>query len=245
MKLLVAFKQVPDPEAGNPDGPSPGGRWIVNPFDAIAIEEAVRLRERGAAAEAVGVTIASAAAEPQIRSALAMGLDRALRIDDDRALDPYAVARILVAVVRRENPDLVIMGKQAVDDDASQVGPMLAGLLGWPQATFISKLELLPDNRRIECARETDQGSERIAAGLPAVVTVDLRLNEPRYVSLPGLIRARSRPIDVLASAAIAPSVHPRTRVITTGRVASRRAGERVASVEDLLARLRGREKVL
>ena len=219
--------------------------WIINPFDEIAIEEALRIRERGEAREVVGVTIAPSAAEEQIRAALAMGLDRALRVDDRRELDPYAVARILLAVVRQEKPDLVLMGKQAVDDDANQVGQMLAGLLNWPQATFVSKIEFLNGGQRAQCTRETDRGLEVIAVNLPAVVTTDLRLNEPRYVSLPGLMKARRRPIELLTCQQLAVGVEPRTTVAATSPAPRRSAGLKVESVEDLLVRLRQHEKVL
>jgi electron transfer flavoprotein beta subunit len=245
MRVLVSFKRVPDYGSSAPIERLEQGRWVINPFDEIAVEEAVRMKERGGADEVIGVTIGPAAAEEQVRAALAMGLDRAIRVDDDRALDPYAVARILVAVVRRENPDLVLMGKQAVDDDANQVGQMLAGLLIWPQATFASKVDFLPGGRQLKCTRETDQGMETVTVELPAVVTADLRLNEPRYVSLPGLIRARRRPIEVLTCAQLGAAVEPRTRVVAVRPAAQRRAGTRVESVEDLVSRLREEEKVL
>ena len=245
MKLLVAFKRVPDPASPTPADAASGGPWIINPFDTIAIEEAVRIKERGGAAEVVGVTIGPVAAEEQVRAALAMGLDRAIRVDDDRVLDPYAVARILLAVVRRESPDLVIMGKQAVDDDANQVGQMLAGLLDWPQATFVSKIEFMAGGRRLRCTRETDQGMEIITVDLPAVVTADLRLNEPRYVSLPGLIRARRRPIELLTCEQLGTPAEPRTHVVSVRSAVQRRAGTRIESVEELVSRLQEQEKVL
>src|SRR4030095_6870247 len=163
MKILVPFKRVPDPGSNSSSAGEETQKWIINPFDEIAIEEAVRIKERGEGDEVVGLTISSELAEEQIRSALAMGLDRAIRVEESRTLDPYAVSRILVAVVRREKPDLVLMGKQAVDDDANQVGQMLAGLLDWPQATFASKIRLLAGNNgaeSVECTRETDSGLE-------------------------------------------------------------------------------------
>ena len=196
MKILTPFKSVPA-NYGQPGALSAGGRRLINPFDQIAIEEAVRLRERGVATEITAVTIGPATVEEEIRAAYAMGCDRAMRVDDARQLDPYAVARVLLAVVRAESPDVVLMGKQSVDDDASQVGPMLAGLLGWPQATFVSKLEPADDRCSAACIRETDAGLETITVRFPAIVTCDLRLNEPRYVSLPGLIKARRRPAGV------------------------------------------------
>jgi electron transfer flavoprotein beta subunit len=241
MKILVPFKRVPDPAAAGGDG----AQWVVNPFDEIAIEEALRIRENGVADELVGVTVAPADAEEQMRVPLAMGLDRVIRIEDARTLDSYAVARILVGIVRRETPDLVLMGKQAVDDDSNQTGQMLAALLGWPQATFVSKVEWLEGNTAIQCVRETDRGLETVEMPLPAVVTADLRLNEPRYVSLPGLMKARRRPIEVVSLADLGVAVEPRTRVVGTAQAPKRKGGIKVESVEDLMNRLRTHDKVL
>ncbi|MGE3309831.1 MAG: electron transfer flavoprotein subunit beta/FixA family protein [Limisphaerales bacterium] len=240
MKILVPFKRVPDPAAG-----TGGAQFIVNPFDEIAIEEALRIRERDEAAEVVGVTIGPAPADEQVRTALAMGIDRAIRIDDGRALDPYAVSRILRAVVQREAPGLVLMGKQAIDDDANQTGQMLAGLLRWPQATFVSKVEFIPGGKSARCVRETDRGLETVEIDLPAVITADLRLNEPRYVSLPGLMKARKRPIELLALADLGVDVAPRATVLSVQPAPKRSGGVRVESVEDLVDRLRQVEKIL
>lgn len=245
MKILVPFKRVPDAAAPPPGNAGEGGAWVINPFDEIAIEEALRIRERGEAQEVVSVTVATAAAEEQVRAALAMGVDRAIRVDDARALDPYAVARILAAVVRRENPGLVILGKQAVDDDANQVGQMLAGLLDWPQATFVSKLAFMNNVSMAHCTRETDRGLETIEVDLPAVITTDLRLNEPRYVSLPGLMKARRRPIELFTCEQIAVSVQPRTHVLSVVPAPRRSGGIRVESVADLVSRLRIQDKLL
>jgi electron transfer flavoprotein beta subunit len=241
MKILVPFKRVPDVASGTGDG----AKWVINYFDEIAIEEALRIKERGEADEVVGVTIASPEAEEQIRAALAMGLDRVMRVDDERELDPYAVAKILTAVVQKEKPDVVLMGKQAVDDDASQVGQMLAGRLNWPQATFISKLEFVDGAKRAQCTRETDAGLEVIKIKLPAVITADLRLNEPRYVSLPGLMKAKRRPIELLSLDQLGVSVSPRTTVLNVQTPPRRAAGVKLASVEELVTRLRETEKVL
>ncbi len=240
MKVLVSFKSVPDANNVAVAGAAVvTPKSVINPFDEIAIEEALRIRERGEATEIVGVTIGVPAVDEQIRAALAMGVDRAIRIDDSRALDPYAVARILGAVVKREAPHVVIMGKQAVDDDSNQVGQMLAGLLGWPQATFVSKVEFLYDKRRTRCTRETDAGLEVVEVDLPAIITADLRLNEPRYVSLPGLIKARRKPIEVLTCDQLGVTVRPLTTVLSIARPPKRAAGTRVESVEELITKLK------
>ena len=248
MKILVAFKSVPDP---NDDAPVGGGalvstaKSVINPFDQIAIEEALRIRERGEATEIVGATVGAPSVDEQARAALAMGVDRAIRIDDSRALDPYAVARILRALIAKEAPDVVIMGKQAVDDDSNQVGQMLAGLLAWPQATFVSKIEFLNDRKRVRCTRETDAGLEVVETTLPCIITTDLRLNEPRYVSLPGLIRARRKPIEILTCDQLGMTVRPLTTVLSTARPPKRAAGTRLQSVEELIVKLKQEAKVL
>lgn len=245
-KILVAFKSVPDPyEAAAPGGPGATSKAVINPFDEIAIEEALRIRERGEGSEIVGVTIGGEPIDEQVRAALAMGVDRVTRVNDTRALDPYAVARILRAIVELESPQLVLMGKQAVDDDSNQVGQMLAGLLGWPQATFISKIEFIDHRSRARCTRETDGGLEVIEVGLPAVVTADLRLNEPRYVSLPGLMKARKKPIDVRTCPELGVTVSPQTVILTSARPPKRAAGVRVESAEELVTKLKEEAKVL
>ena len=246
MKILVPFKSVLDPnDTTVPGGASSAPKSVINPFDEIAIEEALRIRERGEAAEIVGVTIGGPATDEQIRAALAMGMDRAIRIDDSRALDPYAVARILRALVEKETPHVVIMGKQAVDDDSNQVGQMLAALLAWPQATFVSKIEFLDNKMRARCMRETDDGLEVVAIKLPGIITTDLRLNEPRYVSLPGLMKARRKPIEIVTCDQLSVSVRPLTTVLSTESPPKRAAGARVNSVEELIAKLRNEAKVL
>src|SRR5881397_866022 len=244
MKILVPFKSVPDPDDATVAGAAVSTpKSVINPFDEIAIEEALRIRERGEATDIVGITIRAPAVDGQIRAALAMGVDRAIRIDDARALDPYAVARILRAIVEKEAPHVVIMGKQAVDDDSNQVGQMLAGLLGWPQATFVSKIEFLDNKTRARCTRETDAGLEVVEVNLPAIITTDLRLNEPRYVSLPGLLRARRKSIEVLTCDQLGVTVRALTTVISTERPPKRAAGTRVDSVEELMAKLRQEAK--
>ena len=246
MKILVSFKSVPDPNDATVAGAAVSTlRSVINPFDEIAIEEALRIRERGEATEIVGVTIGGPVVDEQIRAVLAMGVDRAIRVDDSRALDPYAVARILRGLIEKEAPHVVIMGKQAVDDDSNQVGQMLAGLLLWPQATFVSKIEFLENQTRARCARETDAGVEVIEIKLPAIITTDLRLNEPRYVSLPGLMKARRKPIEVLTCDQVGVIVQPLTTVLSTVRPPKRVAGTRVQSVEELVTKLKQEAKVL
>ena len=246
MKILVPFKSVSDPNDVTVAGAAVSmPKSVINPFDEIAIEEALRIRERGEATEIVGVTIGAPVVDEQIRAALAMGVDRVIRIDDSRALDPYAVARILRALVVKEAPQVVIMGKQAVDDDSNQVGQILAGLLGWPQATFVSKIEFLDNQARARCTRETDAGLEVITIKLPGIITTDLRLNEPRYVSLPGLMKARRKPIEVLACDQLGVTVAPLTTILSTSRPPKRAAGTRVESVEELVTKLKQEAKVL
>jgi electron transfer flavoprotein beta subunit len=246
MKILVPFKSVPDPnDAAVAGAPASAPKSVINPFDEIAIEEALRIRERGDAAQIVGVTIGAPAVDEQIRAALAMGVDRAIRIDDSRALDPYAVARILRALIDREAPHVVIMGKQAVDDDSNQVGQMLAALLRWPQATFVSKIEFLDNKTRARCTRETDAGLEVVEINLPAIITTDLRLNEPRYVSLPGLMKARRKPIEILTCDELGITVRPLTIVLSTTRPPRRATGTRVESVGELVVKLKQEAKVL
>jgi electron transfer flavoprotein beta subunit len=246
MKILVPFKSVPDPNDAIVAGAAvSSAKSVINPFDEIAIEEALRIRERGEATEIVGTTIGAPRVDEQIRAALAMGVDRAIRIDDSRDLDPYAVSRILCALVEKETPQVVIMGKQAVDDDSNQTGQMLAGLLGWPQATFVSKIEFLDNKTRARCTRETDAGLEIVEVDLPAIITTDLRLNEPRYVSLPGLLRARGKPIEVISCDQLGITVRPRTTVLSTARPPRRTAGTRLESVEELITKLKQEAKVL
>src|SRR5438067_10648988 len=246
MKILVPFKSVHDPDDAVVAGAAVStAKSVINPFDEIAIEEALRIRERGEATEIVGATVGAPSVDEQARAALAMGVDRAIRIDDSRALDPYAVARILRALIAKEAPDVVIMGKQAVDDDSNQVGQMLAGLLSWPQATFVSKIEFLGNKTRARCTRETDAGLEVVEVNLPAIITTDLRLNEPRYVSLPGLIRARRKPVEVLTCDQLGINVRPLTTVLSIARPARRPAGARVESVEELITKLKQEAKVL
>ena len=239
MKILVPTKRVPDTDqrimlradgSGIDDAQLP---FVINPFDAIALEEAIRLREAGSDAEIVIVGIGGADYEEQLRSGLAMGADRALWVVCDESLDPWNVARILHAVVLREQPDLVLMGKQAVDDDASQAGPFLAALLDWPQATFASKVELTETSVRVD--RETDQGIETMEVDRPAVITTDLRLNEPRYASLPSILKARKKPIESIELTALSITIEPRIKILEWTAPSQTRSCRRVDSVDALV----------
>jgi electron transfer flavoprotein beta subunit len=250
MKILIPIKRVPDPYGRirlTPDGHIDKSdiKWVINPFDEIAIEEAVRLRESGLDVEIVAVTVGSADCEDQMRTALAMGADRAIHVLDDGELEPGVVSTILAAVYKRENPAFVLMGKQAIDDDYNQTGQMLAAKLGIPQATFASKLELSPDGTRAKVSREVDAGRETLEVTLPAVITTDLRLNEPRYVALPAIIRARSKPSERIESSDLGPRPTARIKTIKLETPAPRKAGRKVESVDELITALREEARVI
>jgi electron transfer flavoprotein beta subunit len=245
VKILVTVKRVPDPDQKiklTADGAQldvSGLPHVVNPFDAIAVEEALRIREKASdPTEIVAASIGAAACEEQLRTALAMGADRGIRVDTPAATDSWNVALILQALVEREKPSLVLMGKQAVDDDSNQAGQFLAARLNWPQATFASKIDFV--DGRVEVNRETDAGIERVRVALPAVITADLRLNEPRYVSLPGIVRARKKPLEVLSLEAIGVTLQPRVNLLRVTIPSSARSGARVKDVDDLVQRLKG-----
>jgi electron transfer flavoprotein beta subunit len=251
MKILVPTKRVPSTDERvriRPDGSGiedAGLAYVINPFDAIALEEALHIREqRGSDVEVVAVGIGNADFESELRTALAMGADRALRIDFDGGLDPWSVAQVLAAVVRREKPNVVLMGKQAVDDDANQAGQMLAGLLDWPQATFASKIEFV-ESARLSVARETDRGLETILIQFPAVITTDLRLNEPRYASLPALMKAKKRPVETISWQDLGISLEPKVRLVRLEQVTIDRTCERVADAAELVHKLRYEAKVI
>lgn len=242
MKVLVPTKRVVDPSVGirvKADGSgveTANVKMAMNPFDEVAVEEALRLKEAGAADEIVVVSIGPAKVEDTLRQALAMGADRAVMIETDDVLEPLAVAKVLKAVVAEEAPQLVIMGKQAIDDDSSQTGQMLAALLGWGQATFASKLTI--DGGRATVTCEVDNGLQTVAVPLPCIVTTDLRLNVPRYASLPNIMKAKKKPLDKRALSALGIDTTPRLTVLRTEPPARRKAGVRVASVAELVDRL-------
>ncbi|WP_445376595.1 electron transfer flavoprotein subunit beta/FixA family protein [Niveispirillum fermenti] len=249
MKVLVAVKRVVDYNVKIRVKPDSSGvelsnvKMSMNPFDEIAVEAAVRLKEAGKASEIVVVSIGPAASQETIRTALAMGGDRGVLVQADGEVQPLAVAKLLKAVVEKESPDLVILGKQAIDDDSNQTGQALAALLGWSQGTFASKVE--PGDGRIGVTREIDGGLETVDLTLPAVVTTDLRLNEPRYASLPNIMKAKKKPIETLAPDALGVDIAPRLTVLKVTEPPKRKGGVKVASVDELVARLRDEARVI
>jgi electron transfer flavoprotein beta subunit len=242
MKVLVPVKRVIDYNVKirvKADGSGvelANVKMSMNPFDEIAVEEALRLKEAGKATEVVAVSIGPAQAAETIRTALAMGADRGIHIKSDAPVEPLAVAKVLKAVAEREQPGLVILGKQAIDDDSNQTGQMLAALLGWPQATFAFKLEV--DGATIQVTREVDGGLQTVKLQGPAIVTTDLRLNEPRYASLPNIMKAKKKPIEEMTADQIGVDLAPRLEILKTSEPSGRSAGVKVASVADLVGKL-------
>ena len=249
MKVLVGVKRVVDynvkvrVKADGSGVETANVKMSMNPFDEIACEEAVRLKERGAASEVVAVSMGEARCQETLRTALAMGADRAILVESASELQPLAVAKLFKALVDREQPGLVLLGKQAIDDDSNQVGQSLAALLGWAQATFIGKLELSDGEATV--AREVDEGIERLKVKLPAVVTVDLRLNEPRYASLPNIMKAKKKPVETLKPEDLGVDVAPRLTYLRYEDPPKRQAGGRVGSVQELVAKLRAEAGVI
>jgi electron transfer flavoprotein beta subunit len=249
MKILVPVKRVIDFNVKirvKPDGTgveTANIKMSMNPFDEIAIEEAVRMKEKGVASEVVAVSCGTVTCQETLRTALALGADRAILVQTDVDLQPLAVAKLLAAIARREAPQIVILGKQAIDDDANQTGQMLAALLDWPQATFASKVELVEGRAIIK--REVDGGLESVEVTLPAVVTTDLRLNEPRYATLPNIMRAKKKPLETLTPDALGVDVAPRLTILKVAEPPPRKGGGRVADVKELVAKLRNEAKVL
>ena len=245
MKILVPVKRVIDYNVKVRVKPDQSGvdlanvKMSMNPFDEIAVEEAVRLKEKGLAEEVVAISIGVQQAQDTLRTALAMGADRAILITADRDLEPLAVAKVLKAVVAEENPGLVLMGKQAIDGDNNAVGQMLAALLDQPQATFASKIEISADKAKAQVTREVDGGLQTIEVDLPAVVTVDLRLNEPRYASLPNIMKAKKKPLDVKTLADFGIDTAPRLTVVKVTEPPKRQAGIKVENATELVQRLK------
>ncbi len=253
MKILVAVKRVVDFNVKvrvKPDGSgveTANVKMSMNPFDEIAVEEAIRLKEAGTASEIVAISCGVQACQETLRTALALGADRAILVETDVELQPLAVAKILRAIVQKENPQLVILGKQAIDDDCNQTGQMLAALLGWSQATFASKVKIsdAPNGKRAEVTREVDGGLETIAIKTPAVVTTDLRLNEPRYVTLPNIMKAKKKPLEVLKPDALGVDIAPRLKTLKVEEPPKRKAGAKVPDARTLVAKLRSEAKVI
>ena len=249
MKILVAVKRVVDfnikvrPRNDHTAVDLSNVKMAMNPFCEIAVEEAVRLREQGVAEDVLAVSIGEAAVQEQLRTALALGADRALRVDADADLEPLGVAKVLATVCAQEKPDLVILGKQSIDGDNNQTGQILAGLLGWAQGTFASKLEIADGQAVV--TREVDGGLQRIQLKLPAVITTDLRLNEPRYASLPNIMKARRKPLDEKSLADLGVSIETHLELVKVEPPAERAAGIKVESVAELVDKLRNEAKVI
>ena len=249
MKVLVAVKRVIDynvkvrVKADHTGVETANVKMSMNPFDEIAIEEALRLREAGTVSEVIAVSCGIQQCQETIRTALAMGADRGVLVQTDAELQPLAVAKLLKAVVQKESPEIVIIGKQAIDDDCNQTGQMLAALLGWPQATFASKLVI--GDGAAEVTREVDGGLETVKLKMPAVVTTDLRLNEPRYASLPNIMKAKKKPIDVVSPDDLGIDVTPRLVTLKVEEPAKRQGGVKVGSVEELVTKLKTEARVI
>jgi electron transfer flavoprotein beta subunit len=249
LKAVVSVKRVIDfnvkvrvkPDASGID--MANVKMSMNPFDEIAVEEAVRLKEKGVVTEIVAVSCGIAASQETLRTALALGADRAILVQTDQELQPLAVAKLLRAIIAKEAPQLVILGKQAIDDDANQTGQMLAALLDWPQATFASKLDIADGKASVK--REVDGGLETVEVDLPTVVTTDLRLNEPRYATLPNIINAQKKPLETVTPEALGVDVAPRLATLKVTEPPKRKGGGRVADVKELVAKLRNEAKVL
>ena len=249
MKILVTVKRVVDfnikPRVKS-DGSgveTAGLKMSMNPFDEIAVEEAIRLREKGIASEIITVSIGVQQAQDTLRTAMAMGADRAILVLSDENPEPLAVAKILAKIVGREQPDLVILGKQAIDDDMNATGQMLAGLLGWAHATCVSKIDIADQQARVH--REIDGGVEELSLKLPAVITADLRLNEPRYASLPNIMKAKKKPIETLNATDLGVDITPRLKILSVAEPTNKKTCIFVESVSELVEKLRNEAKVL
>lgn len=249
MKILVPVKRVVDfnikPRVKS-DGSgveTAGLKMSMNPFDEIAVEEAIRLREKGIASEIITVSIGVQQAQDTLRTAMAMGADRAILVLSDENPEPLAVAKILTKIVEREQPDLVILGKQAIDNDMNATGQMLAGLLGWAQATCVSKIDIAEQQARVH--REIDGGVEELSLKLPAIITADLRLNEPRYASLPNIMKAKKKPIETLNATDLGVDITPRLKILSVAEPTNKKTCIFVESVSELVEKLRNEAKVL
>ena len=249
MKILIPIKRVVDynvkvrPTSDESGVDLNNVKMAINPFCEIAVEEAVRLKESGVAEEIVAVTIGSSAAQEQLRTSLALGADRAILVESETELEPLGIAKLLKAVVENESPDLVILGKQAIDGDNNQTGQKLAALLGYPQATFASELSI--SDGKATVTREVDGGLQTVSVNLPAIVTTDLRLNEPRYASLPNIMKAKSKPLDVMPVADFGIDITPRISTLKVSLPPEREAGVIVETVDELVDKLKNEAKVI
>jgi electron transfer flavoprotein beta subunit len=249
MKILVPIKRVVDFTVKvrvKTDGSGvelDNVKMSMNPFDEIAVDEAIRLKEKGVCTEAVAISIGSAACQETLRTALAMGADRAILVETDADLQPLSVAKVLKALALKERPKIVILGKQAIDDDCNQTGQLLAALLDWPQATFASKIEISGSNATV--TREIDGGLETLEIAFPAIITTDLRLNEPRYTTLPNIMKAKKKPLDVIPIADLQTDITSRLTTLKVEAPRPRKAGIKVQTVEELVTRLRDEAKVI
>jgi len=249
VKILVPVKRVPDPATTIrvlPDGSgiaTDNVKWVINPFDEIAIEESLRIKEKQGTGEVVLISVGQQTWQEQLRTGLAMGADRAILVRTEAALDTLAIARVIAKVAANEKPELVIIGKQAIDDDSNQVGQIIAETLGWPQATFASKVEIAGEKCTV--VREVDGGLETIAFPLPAVITTDLRLNEPRYASLPGIMKARKKPLNEVAADSLGVDLAPKLKIKTLKAPEKRQSGRKVGSVQELVQLLHTEAKVI
>ena len=249
MKVLVPVKRVVDynvkvrVKADQSGVELANVKMAMNPFDEIAVEQALRLREAGTVEEVITVSIGPAQNQETIRTALAMGADRGIHIEALHDIEPLAVAKLLKAVVAQENPGIVLVGKQAIDDDCNQTGQMLAALLGWAQGTFASALEIAADKAKV--IREVDGGLEHIEINMPAIVTVDLRLNEPRYASLPNIMKAKKKPLDSLTASDLGVDIAPRLTIVKVEEPTDRAAGIKVGDVQELVSKLKNEAKVI
>ena len=249
MKVLVAVKRVVDynvkirVKSDQTGVETANVKMSMNPFDEIAVEEAVRMKEAGTAKEVIAVSMGPSQSQETIRTALAMGADRGIMLETDDELQPLAVAKLMRAIVDKENPDLVIVGKQAIDDDSNQTGQMLSALLGWAQGTFASELNF--NGETVNCTREVDGGLETLALKMPAVITTDLRLNEPRYASLPNIMKAKKKPIETITPDDLGVDTAPRLTTLKVTEPAGREAGVIVESVAELVEKLKNEAKVI
>jgi electron transfer flavoprotein beta subunit len=249
MKILVAVKRAIDynvkarPKSDGSGVDLANVKMSMNPFDEIAVEEAIRLQEAGKAGEIVAVSVGPAACQETLRTAMAMGADRGILVQTDEEVQPLAVAKLLRALVEKEQPGMVILGKQAIDDDSNQTGQMLAGLLGWGQGTFAAKVDIADGTVAVK--REVDGGIQTLTLKMPVVVTADLRLNEPRYVKLPNIMKAKKKPLDTVSPADLGVDITPRIKLVKVAEPPARAGGVKVADVNELVAKLRNEAKVI